>query len=778
MNEDGGVPTSRVGEQPAGVFVSYARADEAVARRVAARLEEAGHEVWWDQHLPAHQAYADVIERQLRAAKAVVVLWSAQAAKSQWVRAEADVARAAGTLVQARIDETIPPLPFNQIQCADLSSWRGSKTHRGWSKVRDSVAALVAGEPVPLDESGAVPKMRGWRARPWVAAVGLVLVVALTLLVARQWIAGRPDGGPPTIAVLPFKTLSAGDENLVYGIWEDTRQALSRNPQLRVIGRQSAEALAKQNLEPRQYRSKLDIDYLLDGNMRRAGERVRVSISLVRTADGVEIWSDTLDRSIDDMFKLQTEVAGEIEGRIRGRLASGGGIKPDNIATSGAVYLLYSEARANLLKRGTNANVAHRQLSEAVKMDPNFAPAWASLAVAERLSRPFIAEELPKFKDPKVAGRAEAFARRAITLAPNLAAGHAALGLSLGLQGPIAEAALRRAAELDPNDVESLNWLASVELRKGRRAETLRLYDRAVEIEPLWEPIVLNRLRLLLETGDTKAVDAELARLERSGSRIPATHAAMIVHSWHGDFSEAARLGLQLIKREPESDTDMVRIELWSVLLGMGFGEEVDAIGKPPPFGPFLRRNDPRGLDMVKAMNLPPEAFWRIGFLTENVARASLLNGRAAELVALYRSAASSPEDLLKRTEHENRFLHLAPMVSLALRQAGDPAEAERMIAAADGVLQGQSELQLGRRDRQIFLARILAVQGRLPEAAEAVLEAVRLGWSPVLPIFLTDLQLDPALALLKDQPAFQQARARVLAHSARERAELGPVKF
>lgn len=769
---------SLAGEQPAGVFVSYARADEAIARRVAARLEDAGHEVWWDQHLPAHQAYAEIIEQKLRAARAVVVLWSADAARSQWVRAEADVARAAGTLVQARVDDTVPPLPFNQIQCADLSGWRGAKTHRGWAKVRDSVAALIAGGPVPPDDSppASTGKRRGMRR--WAVAVALGLILAAALFVAWRSIVSRPDSGPPTIAVLPFKSLSPGDENLVFGIWEDTRQALSRNPQLRVIGRQSAEALAKQNLEPRQYRSKLDIDYLLDGNMRRAGERVRVSISLVRTSDGVEIWNDTLERSIDYMFKLQAEVAGEIEGRIRGRLATGGGIKADNIATSGAVYLLYSEARANLLKRGTNINIAHRQLKQAVEMDPNFAPAWASLAVAERLFAPTTREDVYKIKDPKLHGQAEAFARRAITLAPNLASGHAALGLSLGLQGPIAEAALRRAVDLDPNDVEALNWLASVTSRQGRQAETLKLYDRAVEIEPLWWPVVLNRLKRLLEKGDASAVDAEIARLERAGSEGLTNHAAMNVHAWRGDISEAVRRGLRFYKRGSRPEVDVIKYELWSLLLALGYGEEVDAIGNPPPFASYLRRNDPRGLDMVKALRLAPETFWRLGPLAENVARGSLVNGRAGELVALYRAVASSPQDLVTRTEDQIRFLHLAPMVSMALRQTGDAAEAERLIAVADDMLRSQSELQLARRDRQIYLARIRAVQGRLPEAAAATLEATRMGWFPRPPVFLADLQLDPPLGLLKDLPAFQQARARTLAHFARERAELGPVKF
>src|ERR1700749_4561107 len=97
----------------ADVFVSYARSDEAVAARVADALRSEGFQAWRDDELPAHRTYADVIEERLKSASAVVVLWSAEAAKSQWVRAEADHARTAGTLVQVALDGTIPPLPFN-----------------------------------------------------------------------------------------------------------------------------------------------------------------------------------------------------------------------------------------------------------------------------------------------------------------------------------------------------------------------------------------------------------------------------------------------------------------------------------------------------------------------------------------------------------------------------------------------------------------------------------------------------------------------------------------
>eukprot|EP01039_Chlorochromonas_danica_P015513 gene15513-18235_t len=128
------------------IFISYARSTAAQAQIVAEALRRLGYGVWRDDELPAHRAYAEVIEERLRAARAVVVVWSAEAVKSQWVRAEANLAREAGTLVQLRIDDCTLPLPFNEIQCADLSGWTGNPDAPGWQRVLESVDHLCGKE--------------------------------------------------------------------------------------------------------------------------------------------------------------------------------------------------------------------------------------------------------------------------------------------------------------------------------------------------------------------------------------------------------------------------------------------------------------------------------------------------------------------------------------------------------------------------------------------------------------------------------------------------------
>lgn len=130
----------------ADVFLSYARPSLNDAMRIADCLRAAGYSVWFDESLPAHRAYSDVIAEQLDAASAVLVLWSTEAAASHWVRSEANRARETGRLVQLRLDDARLPMPFDQIQCADLRRWGGDCDTPGWKTIAQSIAALTGQE--------------------------------------------------------------------------------------------------------------------------------------------------------------------------------------------------------------------------------------------------------------------------------------------------------------------------------------------------------------------------------------------------------------------------------------------------------------------------------------------------------------------------------------------------------------------------------------------------------------------------------------------------------
>lgn len=737
------------------VFLSYARSDEAVARRVAKGLEAAGYEVWWDEHLPAHRAYSQEIERRLEEAEAVVVLWSKKAAESQWVRAEADFARSHGKLVQAQLDDGLPPMPFNQIQTASLKGWRGNVRHPGWEKLAASVATLISGEERSAKAADGTPWWKTSRTR-WIAVAG-ALFLLVAGFVGMRFIAGG-ETGRPRVAVLPFKSLDSRDASLVAGIWEDTRQAIGRNPQLLVLGPNTAEEIAKEGSDA----AGKVADYLVEASVRSVGDRIRVSANLVRTEDGAEVWNKSFDRQLDDVFVLQSEIAGEIEGHIRGRLADRGGVQPENIATSGEVYALYSDARAKIRKRQMGRyGEAHKQLEQVVRMDPNFAPGWATMAVIKGFG----------FASPESTTTGQADARRAIALAPNLAAGHAALGFTLK-KGPAAQAALRRAISLDPNDIEAINWLANSMNAATEVKEKLRLYSEVVEREPFWWPAILNKIETLYKMGNLAAVEGEIERVEGLGEKFLAAAIKSQLLARKGDLSGAINAALPAYKRATADQRDLLMMGLHLPLLQLGQFEAADSVFPPPsPWVPYIRKNDPKVIDIIEAA-LPPKQFWTFHPLPHVTARIYLLSDQGERLAKRYRAVASTPEQFAALVGAP-QFPDLAPLVALALRAAGDSAQATAMLALAEATASTEPARE---GDQQVRLARIYAVQGRTDAAIGLLSTAVRRGWLPdYLPLH-TDIGIDPPLAELKKDDRFEPLRQQILRHLAKERAELGPV--
>lgn len=191
----------------ADVFLSYARADANLAARVAAALEQAGFSVWFDRELPAHRSYSDVIDEQLDIALAVVVLWSQDAARSQWVRAEANRARESGRLVQVCLDDARLPLPFDQIQCPDLRQWRGDRTADSWRSVEASVTELLGRTPVGQQRPPA-PERHNRRA----LLIGGGATVAAVGFVGWRWLAA-PAPPPPEAQLLIQKGMDALQSN-------------------------------------------------------------------------------------------------------------------------------------------------------------------------------------------------------------------------------------------------------------------------------------------------------------------------------------------------------------------------------------------------------------------------------------------------------------------------------------------------------------------------------------------------------------------------------------
>jgi len=170
----------------ADVFISYARQDREVARRLATSFEAHGWSVWWDHSIRVGKTFDEEIERELYAAKCIVVLWSAHSVSSEWVKNEAAVASERGVLIPAFIEQTNPPLEFRRRQTADLVDWDGDHGHEGYRAVCESVGATISqtpamsGERYPTHGPTRPDQTKSWRALIWG-------VLAFSIMAAWFW---------------------------------------------------------------------------------------------------------------------------------------------------------------------------------------------------------------------------------------------------------------------------------------------------------------------------------------------------------------------------------------------------------------------------------------------------------------------------------------------------------------------------------------------------------------------------------------------------------------
>jgi TolB-like protein/Flp pilus assembly protein TadD len=330
------------------VFISYARESEGEAHRIAEGLRALGYRVWRDDEIPAHRAFGEMIEERLAAARVVLVLWSAPAAKSEWVRSEASRARAMGKLVQLTLDKSPLPMPFDQIQCANLVDWMGETDAPGWRKIVDSIGELAIGE-APASRGGTTPD--------------------------------PPLPNKPSIALMPFTNLSGDPEQDYFadGMVEEIARALSRVKSLFVIGGGSSLSFKAKTTTPREVARILGVRYVLEGSVRKSGGRVRIAVKLIDGTDGAQIWADRFEDTLEDVFALQDRVAlgvaGVIEPAVRAanmrRVAS----RPTGDLGSYDLYLRAFSVYRTLARADLVGAVA--LLDRAIALDPENALALA-----------------------------------------------------------------------------------------------------------------------------------------------------------------------------------------------------------------------------------------------------------------------------------------------------------------------------------------------------------------------------------------------------------------
>jgi TolB-like protein/Tfp pilus assembly protein PilF len=300
---------------------------------------------------------------------------------------------------------------------------------------------------------------------------------------------GTDEDRRPSIAVLPFADLTADRDQGYFadGLAEEILSILARSPGIRIVGRTSSFQFKGRDLDLREIGSSLGVANILEGSVRRSGDRVRVNARLVRAANGSQLWSESYDRQLTDVFAMQEDIASEIARRLAVPLDMEPGLQARDRTADPVAYDHYLHGLALFSQRADVAQ-AGWHFEQAVALDPRFAAAWAALADVY-IAVPSWLDEYQGEK-PTVAvfqRRAERAALRALELNPRIAATHHALSVVYRdrWQWAQAEDAIRRAVELAPNTPVFLEDYQEFLENIGRWELSAQAIERAVELEPL-----------------------------------------------------------------------------------------------------------------------------------------------------------------------------------------------------------------------------------------------------------------------------------------------------
>ena len=482
------------------------------------------------------------------------------------------------------------------------------------------------------------------------AAVALAALTAVVFGVRLRRAPAPPPAAAASIAVLPFADMSPNrdQEYFADGLAEELLGLLAKTPRLRVVGRTSSFAFKGKNEDLRTIGQKLNVAAVLEGSVRKSGDRLRVTAQLVNVADGFHLWSETYDRKLTDVFAVQDEVAGAVVEALKLQLLAG------ELPSSAEHRTANPEAYNQYLlgqhfsKRGSleDFRLAVDAFEKAIALDPAFAAAYAGLA----LVRFEVAEvgsgsraELDRGRgaarhavdraleiDPELAdgyivrgslrrreswdwAGAQSDFQRALTLDPGQSSAHRNLGYLLGNLGrlPEAIAAVQKATELDPLLVDAWRTLGELLVSDGRRAAARPAFERALQISPESPRARLGLGTLALIEGKPAAALAEFERIPDEAYRL--TGIATAHHDLGRARESQAALEALTAKYAHSAALQIAEIYAWRGEREAAF-EWLDRAYTQRDAGmPLLKmepllgklRDDPRYTALLRRMNLP-----------------------------------------------------------------------------------------------------------------------------------------------------------------------------
>jgi TolB-like protein/Flp pilus assembly protein TadD len=384
----------------------------------------------------------------------------------------------------------------------------------------------------PLGNIAVPQKFRQTKVKParrsnvgWIAALALVAILAAGAAYYFTSHRSKPAAIPEkSIAVLPLVN-STGDPANEYfsdGMSEEFISSLSRLQELKVVGRTSSFQFKGKTDDSKTIGEKLGVYYLLEGSVRKSADRVRIAVALIKSGDGANVWSETFDRELKDIFAVQSEIAGAVAKQLKVALLGNNG-QAAQLATAATPSNQNVEAYNALLqgnfyfnrRTAEDTRKAIGYYEEAIRLDPRYALAYAKLTPASLNLANTYAGSITTKEQQEAIAKARASANSALDLDLNLSEAHLAQGAVLrdiDFNFAAAEVELRRALELAPQNAVVTNGLANLISRLGRLDEAVALAQRAITLDPLRTTLYSNLALHLTALGRYDEAEAAVRK--------------------------------------------------------------------------------------------------------------------------------------------------------------------------------------------------------------------------------------------------------------------------
>ena len=562
-------------------------------------------------------------------------------------------------------------------------------------------------------------------------ATGLVISAAAGFFLLPRVSARKID---KSIAVLPFQNLSDEKENAYFadGIQDDILTNLSKIGDLKVISRTSVNSYrdnAARNA--REIGKALGVGTLLEGSVRRIGNRVRVNVQLINANNDQHIWAEDYDRDLTDVFAIQTDLAQKIASALQAKLSPNEKERLDHQPTqSPDAYLLFIQARdyANRSEHFLDDSLKAKQLFEqAIKLDPKFAAAFAGLSIVEStIYHTF--EPTPAHRE-----KARLNADESLRLQPNLPEGHLALGFSYYYGDRDYERALAEfeIAKRDlPNEAEAYFAIGAIQRRQGKWAESNANLKKAAALDPKDLSILVNLAYSYMALRD---FDASEKLLDRATAVAPQSWATVGLKAYlaimsRGDLSGAEKQ-IASLPADVDPNGMVTWARSWILMLQRKFPEALAVVQKFP--GEML---------IVEGAGSIPKAFLE-GLI-------NLLQGNKEKAQPLLEYALLVSEQLLRNAPEDPRRHAQRGFVLAALdRKQEAIAEGKRAVE-----LLPESEDAFDGPRGITALAQIYACTGEFDEALRLIDHSLETPSGLTIPL----LKLDPVWDPLRKDPRFQ----------------------